>query len=147
MEKEKIIVNTDGGARGNPGPAACAFVVKRNGEVVFKEAFFLGNTTNNVAEYTAVLKALEWLIENNFTKSNIFFEMDSELVVRQLNRIYKVKNLKLKEIFDRIKNLEKNFYFPISYTHIFREKNFLADKLVNEKLDRVSRPTTLSPEN
>ncbi|BCX14457.1 MAG: ribonuclease H [Patescibacteria group bacterium] len=133
--EEKIIVNTDGGARGNPGPAASAFVVKKGNEVIFKKGFYLGETTNNIAEYTAVLKALEWLKENNFVDKEIFFEIDSELVVRQLTGIYKVKNFQLRVLYQKIKDLEKSFLNGIFYRHIFREKNFLADKIVNEKID------------
>lgn len=139
MEEEKVIVNTDGGARGNPGPSACAFVVKKGERIVFKEAFFLGNRTNNFAEYMAVLKALEWLRENGFVDKKIFFEIDSELVVRQLNGVYKVKNPILKNFFVRIKNIEKDFLNGVFYKHILREENFFADKLVNEKISSVSR--------
>lgn len=142
--EEKIIVNTDGGARGNPGPAASAFVVKKGNEVVFKKGFYLGHTTNNVAEYTAVLKALEWLKENNFIDKEIFFEIDSELVVRQLTGIYKVKNFQLKVLYQKIKDLEKSFSKGIFYRHIFREKNFLADKIVNEKIDESKSVSRLS---
>lgn len=133
--EEKIIVNTDGGARGNPGPAASAFVVKKANEVIFKKGFYLGHATNNVAEYTAVLKALEWLKENNFVDKEIFFEIDSELVVRQLTGIYRVKNFQLRALYQKVKDLEKNFLKGVFYRHIFREKNLLADKIVNEKID------------
>lgn len=142
--EEKIIVNTDGGARGNPGPAASAFVVRKGDEVIFKKGFYLDETTNNIAEYTAVLKALEWLKENNFIDKEIFFEIDSELVVRQLTGIYKVKNFQLKVLYQKIKNLEKSFSKGIFYRHIFREKNFLADKIVNEKIDEYKSVSRLS---
>lgn len=137
MENQTVIVNTDGGARGNPGPAACSFIVSKNEKVVFKNAFYLGIATNNIAEYTAVLKALEWLRENNYLDKNIIFKIDSELVVRQLNGLYKVKDANLKQIYDKIKFLERNFLFKVSYNHVFREENFLADRLVNEELDRI----------
>jgi ribonuclease HI len=137
MENQTVIVNTDGGARGNPGPAACSFIVSKNEKVLFKNAFYLGTATNNIAEYTAVLKALEWLRDNNYLDKNIIFKIDSELVVRQLNGLYKVKDTNLKKIYDKIKFLERNFFFKVSYNHVFREENFLADRLVNEELDRI----------
>lgn len=136
---EKIIVYCDGGSRGNPGKSASAFVVKINGKTVKYGSEFLGITTNNVAEYSAVTLALEWLVESSDVGgqvSGVRFVLDSQLVVRQLTGAYKVKNEKLKELFIKIKNLEKQLDKKIHFTSVSREKNILADSLVNRELDK-----------
>lgn len=136
---EKIIVYCDGGSRGNPGKSAAAFVVKINGETVKSGSVFLGIATNNVAEYGAVILALDWLVENSDIRcqaSDIGFVLDSQLVVRQLTGVYKVKNKKLKELFIKIKNLENQLGTKIYFTSVSREKNILADSLVNQELDK-----------
>ncbi|KKQ24896.1 MAG: ribonuclease HI, ribonuclease HI, partial [Microgenomates group bacterium GW2011_GWC1_37_12b] len=89
-----IKIFTDGGSRGNPGPAASAFVVFENNKILTKEGKFLGNATNNIAEYSALLLAVEWLNKNKLTE-NIKFFLDSELIVKQLNKTYKIKNKNL----------------------------------------------------
>lgn len=136
---EKLIVYCDGGSRGNPGKSASAFVVKKNGKVIKSESFFLGIATNNVAEYRAVILALAWILKTPSIKyqvSSITFFLDSELVVRQLTGVYKVKNKKLQELFVKIKHLEKQINSKIYFTSVKREKNVLADALVNQELDR-----------
>ena len=136
---EKIIVYCDGGSRGNPGKSAAAFVVKINGKTVKYGSVFLGIATNNVAEYSAVILALDWLVENSDIRcqmSDIGFVLDSQLVVRQLTGVYKVKNKKLKELFIKIKNLENQLGTKIYFTSVSREKNILADSLVNQELDK-----------
>jgi len=136
---EKIIVYCDGGSRGNPGKSAAAFVVKINGKTVKSGSVFLGIATNNVAEYGAVILALDWLVENSdicCQVSDIGFVLDSQLVVRQLTGVYKVKNKKLKELFIKIKNLENQLGTKIYFTSVSREKNILADSLVNQELDK-----------
>jgi len=133
---ENIQIFSDGGARGNPGPAAAAFIVFKNKKIIYKHSLFIGRSTNNNAEYTAVLIALQWLNKN--TKKNIDsidFFIDSELVVNQLNGIFKIKNNNLKKIIYSIKVLENNFMGKITYNYISRNKNKEADLLVNQKLD------------
>ncbi len=131
-----INIYTDGGARGNPGPAAAAFVAIRDGKVVFKNSRFLGVSTNNIAEYQAVVLALSWLLENRkMYQEEIFFYLDSELVVRQLTGIYKIKNKKLKLLVQEVENITRKIKGKISYIQIRRERNKLADKLVNLKID------------
>lgn len=139
MEKQLTKIYCDGGARGNPGPAAAAFVVEMEGEIIFRDAKFLGNTTNNVAEYQAVIIALEWL-RKNLKKVNeeILFILDSELVVKQLKGIFRVKNENLRNFFFTIKEMESKINLKIFYTSVPREKNKLADFLVNNLLDNVS---------
>jgi len=133
---EKILVFTDGGARGNPGPAAAAFVVFKNNKVLFKSARFLGKATNNIAEYTAVSDALKWLLTHRFNNQKIFFRLDSELIVNQLTGVYRVKNPGLKKYYQEIKSLTSLFKEGVFYNHVLRKENSLADKLVNEALDK-----------
>jgi len=136
----KLIINTDGGARGNPGPAGIGIVIKtETGEMLQKISQTIGETTNNVAEYTAVIKALEWMRANatilqlnNFT---INFFLDSTLVVNQLNGLFKVKDAKLRELLLKVRILEQEVGGKIYYSSIPREKNMEADALVNQALD------------
>jgi ribonuclease HI len=128
----KLQIFTDGGSRGNPGPAACAFIVRDvTNKTVYQRGFRLGITTNNVAEYTAVLKSLEWISPN----AEVSFYMDSLLVVSQLKGIYKIKDQKLKNISKQILSKIKNLKLKISFVHIPREQNTAADLLVNQTLD------------
>jgi len=130
----KVNVYTDGGARGNPGPAAYGFVIYRDKNKVLARGEYIGVTTNNVAEYTAVAKALESLLTfSDCDEVNIF--LDSELIQKQMMGEYKVKSMSLKNFFTLIKELEKNFN-KVTYTHIRREKNTEADLLVNIALDK-----------
>ena len=126
----------DGGSRGNPGQAAPAFVVyDSDSKEVFKLGKFLGKATNNIAEYSAVISALSWLIENEKTSSLIEFYLDSQLIVNQMAGSYKIKEENLKLLAIKIKKMESLFKNKISYQHIPREENKIADKLVNETLD------------
>ena len=136
-----IKIFTDGGSRGNPGPAASAFVVFENNKILTKEGKFLGNATNNIAEYSALLLAVEWLNKNKLTE-NIKFFLDSELIVKQLNKTYKIKNKNLKIIFLRINKLLNEGFEGSSFIHVPRGQNKLADELVNKILDenmKISR--------
>ena len=128
-----IEVYCDGGARGNPGPAAFGYVVKKDGQIVKSGNGYIGIATNNVAEYTAVIEALTWL-ELSYPKVNLTFYLDSELVVSQLSGIYKVKNSNIRDLVFKIRTLESNFG-QVNYKHIPREKNKQADRLVNLALD------------
>ena len=142
--ENKIRIFCDGGSRGNPGKSASAFVVEEDGKLIYSEAKYLGNATNNLAEYTAVLSALRWLVTTWLDKENIkilkkeiVFILDSELVVKQINRQYKVKNKKLKEMYLEIQNILNNHSPKIVFKSVSREKNKIADFLVNQKLDSV----------
>ncbi|KKR70770.1 MAG: Ribonuclease HI [Candidatus Woesebacteria bacterium GW2011_GWA2_40_7b] len=133
-----LTIHSDGGARGNPGPGACAFIVEQNGRVVTKGSKYLGKVTNNFAEYSGVLLALDWLLNKSpFTNhhSPIIFLMDSELVVRQLTGLYKVKDENLKKLFTEVKKLTTEISSDIIFKNIPREQNKPADLLVNEELD------------
>jgi|SRR3989344_142667 len=123
----------DGGARGNPGPAAYGFVIKENGKTIKKEGKTLGIATNNFAEYTAVIEALKWLLDG-YEGQDLNFFLDSQLVASQLSGIYKVKNAQIRELVLKVKNLETSFG-QIKYMYIPREQNKEADAMVNRALD------------
>jgi len=135
MKPEKsLYVFTDGGARGNPGPAAVGFIIKDDqGKVLTQQAKFIGKTTNNVAEYTAVIEALKWLGQNFsiFQFSNCQFFLDSKLVVNQLNGLFKIKNKNLRNLVVEVRKLEQEIGGNVFYNFIPREKNRKADFLVN----------------
>jgi ribonuclease HI len=138
MKELVFTIHTDGGARGNPGPAACSFVVEADGAVIHKSSKYLGKETNNFAEYQGVILALEWINENGdkFLGQTIKFFLDSELVVRQLNGIYKIKNKILQELNFKTAALIKNSGAEISFGYVPRTKNKIADFLVNKELDK-----------
>ncbi|MEK7091111.1 MAG: ribonuclease HI family protein [Patescibacteria group bacterium] len=132
-------IHTDGGARGNPGPAACAFVATDDHrQLIHQQGFFLGVATNNQAEYQAVIEALKWVSTLNSPLSTLNFFLDSQLVVNQLKGIFKIKDpvltTKKKEaekLLDQLEQLEiRNF------TYVPREQNTAADLLVNQTLDK-----------
>ncbi len=141
-QAEKLTINTDGGARGNPGPAACAFVVRDKGQVVHKKGFFLGETTNNVAEYKGVIEAYKWILENRQNLDEIVFKIDLELVVKQLNGVYRVKDKNLVLLWKKIKEMEARAKAKVFYIYIPRNQNKDADSLLNFVLNRVSRQST-----
>ena len=131
-------VFTDGGARGNPGPAAVGIVAYNDGREVFQHHEYIGKATNNVAEYTAVLKAmllLKQYLQEKVGIERINFFSDSELLVNQLNGIYKVKNANIRELIVKIRTLESEVKVPVFFTAIPRVQNRVADKLVNIALD------------
>jgi ribonuclease HI len=130
--EEALVIYSDGGARGNPGPGACAFVIEEGSRVVAKGSKYLGRVTNNFAEYSGVLLALQAVTK----KSTITFYLDSELVAKQLSGLYKVKNKDLLKLAIEIRALVAAKSLEISFVNIPREKNKVADQLVNEELDR-----------
>lgn len=134
-----IIIYTDGGARGNPGPAAIGVVIQDGAEKVLKEfGEYIGETTNNMAEYEALvraLKAAKELFGAELREKKIEVRMDSELVVRQLEGKYKVKEPSLKNQFAKVATMRLEDVPNISFVHIPRAKNARADKLVNAALD------------
>lgn len=138
-------VYTDGGARGNPGPAAVGIVIEGLGSVK-KYGEYIGEKTNNEAEYRAVITALKKLKQligsDKSDQAKINFFVDSELLVKQLNGEYKVKEKSLQNLFVEIWNLKLDFK-EVTFTHILREKNKEADKLVNEALDQEANKLDL----
>lgn len=126
------IISTDGGSRGNPGPAAAGFVV--NGKA---HGVYLGQATNNVAEYSAIQFALEAALKEygDAAKSvTVEVRMDSQLAQRQLIGRYKMKNAGLRPIFEKVQQLARQFK-SVTYVHIPREENAAADAAVNRALD------------
>lgn len=150
---KKLTIFTDGGARGNPGPAAIGVVIKdekgKNLAQIYRK---IGETTNNVAEYTAVVAALEWLRENlTITQLSdetmINFYLDSTLVVNQLNGLFKVKEGHLRDLLLKVRMLEQEINKEIRYFSVPREKNREADFLVNKALDNTTMgPVTRQPQ-
>lgn len=126
---------TDGGARGNPGPAGAGFVIKSSsGETVIARGVYLGALTNNQAEYKALLLGLAELA-TLAPGAQVVCHLDSELIVKQLNQEYRVKDEKLKPLFAAVRDYA--FQFPgIGFVHVNREENIEADRLVNEVLDK-----------
>ncbi len=132
-----LTIFSDGGSRGNPGPAACAYVIYQNDKIIKQDAKYLGTTTNNVAEYEGVIFALEGVM--NYAPTEIIFYLDSQLVVRQLEGRYKIKDEKLVKLAEEVKSLQRKHNFTIKWVHVLRDKNKIADALLNEKLDNSSR--------
>jgi ribonuclease HI len=134
MKKNKLIIYTDGGARGNPGPAGIGAIAKNNdNEIIFEISEFIGKTTNNQAEYKALVFAIKKAKELKIEE--VDFYLDSELVVKQLNGQYKVKNKDLMPLFLEINNLKKQFK-KITFSHVRREFNKEADRLANMAMDK-----------
>jgi ribonuclease HI len=132
---DELIINTDGGSRGNPGPAASGVVIKSaDGKVVEAFGRYLGETTNNQAEYKAILFGLQEA--KKYRPRRVHFLMDSELACRQLNGQYRVKNKELMPIYTDIKDLERSLE-QVTYTHVYREKNQEADAQVNLAIDEA----------
>ncbi len=137
MKYNKLIIYTDGGARGNPGPAGIGvLILDEKANVVAEISKYIGEATNNQAEYKALLAGLTKAKELGALEVEVF--LDSELVVKQLNREYRVKDKDLAPLFVSVYNLILGFK-KIIFKHIFREKNELADKLVNLALDKAGK--------
>jgi ribonuclease HI len=130
--------NIDGGSRGNPGPAAYGVVMRDGrGEVVARLKKYIGQNTNNVAEYFGLIAALDYAQAHGIRALRV--ESDSELLVKQMRGQYKVKSEELKPLFERAKKMSQTLeLFRIE--HVYREQNREADALVNQALDETSRP-------
>jgi ribonuclease HI len=140
-----LLIHTDGGARGNPGPAAFAYVIERDGAPDIEEKGFLGTKTNNVAEYTALVKALEHAARLGSCRVDI--RTDSDLMVNQIKGLYKVKNEGLRPYHEHARRLLREFE-SWDIRHIPREQNSRADRLCNEALDSAqgkSPPSSARP--
>jgi ribonuclease HI len=132
-----LTINIDGAARGNPGPAAFAYVIARDGQPVIEEAGCLGSATNNVAEYTALVNALQRAAE--LGGKRLLIRSDSELLVKQMNGEYRVKNEQLRELYDQARQLLKHFD-TVMLRHVPRSENSEADRLCNEALGAQCAP-------
>lgn len=130
-----LLIYSDGGSRGNPGPSAIGFLIcNSKGEVLLSHGEYIGIHTNNQAEYLALISALEHV--RTYSRGKIHCFLDSELVVKQLNGEYKVRDSNLRSLFSKLKSLEKNFE-GLKYSHVPRNtgKLLVVDRLVNKTLD------------
>jgi ribonuclease HI len=134
VPKKHLVAHVDGGARGNPGPAGFGVVIKdESGHPVAELSEYIGHQTNNVAEYRGLLAALDYAVARGLGALRVV--SDSELMVRQMKRIYKVKNPALQELFQQAQQrVAKLEWFAIE--HALREKNRDADRLANAAMDR-----------
>lgn len=130
-----IYTNSDGGSRGNPGPAAIGVIVRKDEEILTKYSEVIHDCTNNVAEYRALIKALE--LASKFTADEVICVLDSELLVKQLLGEYSVKNRNLLPLFLKVQKLQENFN-KIKYVHVNRWNKFqkVVDGLLNDELDK-----------
>lgn len=139
MTEHTYHIWADGGSRGNPGQAAYGFVLKGPGIVPFEHGERIGIATNNVAEYTATIEALKKLKSlvgsDKARKETVRVHADSELLVKQMNGEYKVKDANLKKLYMELHNIILDFD-AVSFTHVPREENKKADAMVNQALDR-----------
>lgn len=137
--KTAINVYTDGGARGNPGPAGIGIYIEDNlGNMLYQRGEKIGTATNNIAEYTALLHAMTWVANHLAEFQNvesITFFLDSQLVVMQMSGIYKIKNQDLAVLAARIREKQAQIALPVRYSHVPREQNKKADAQVNLALD------------
>lgn len=132
--------NSDGGARGNPGPGAIGVVVRNEDEILVKYSQMVGSfVTNNIAEYEGIIKALSLAKKSGATDLTCY--LDSELVVKQLTGEYRVKNPKLLQLFLKVQKLQENFE-KIKYVHVRRGDKFqeIADELLNLELEKAGYP-------
>lgn len=130
----QLFLYTDGGARGNPGPAGIGAVVKDGERIIKKIKKYIGEATNNQAEYEALILGLSELKKIGGKDLEVSCFLDSELVVKQLNFEYKIKNKDLATLFVKVCNLAQSFK-KCKFFHVYREQNKEADRLVNEALD------------
>ncbi len=132
-----LLIHTDGGARGNPGPAGFGVVIedKASGQVVEEHGIFIGHETNNQAEYRGAIFALERAVA--LGAQSVEIVSDSELLIKQARGIYKVKNSELAKRFLELKNLETRLCGRVTYTHVRREHNKKADELANKAMDKA----------
>lgn len=137
---KEVIAHIDGGSRGNPGPAAYGLVIEgADGARIASLSKYLGHTTNNVAEYQGLLAVLTYALENNYLRLKII--SDSELMTRQINGQYKVRNPNLKVLYDRARALIAQLeWFRIE--HVRREHNREADRLANAAMDSAKGKKT-----
>jgi len=137
--------NIDGGSRGNPGPAAYGVVIRDpKGEIVARLRKYIGQNTNNVAEYFGLIAALDYTETHGIRALRVL--SDSELLVKQMRGQYKVKSEDLRPLFERARKMTQSLE-SFRIEHVFREQNREADALVNQALDETSRSNPASPGN
>lgn len=144
---EKFVIYTDGGSRGNPGPAGAGAVVQNEAGQILREAYrALGVMTNNEAEYQAVILGFETIKKAvgkaRAMASEIEIRLDSELVAKQLSGKYQIKEVNLQPLFIKIWNARVGTFPHLTFTHLPREKNRRADQLANQAMDEQSQIST-----
>jgi len=132
-----LIIHTDGGARGNPGPSAIGVAVFCDGKLIHEQAKCIGAATNNQAEYQGLLSSVEWLVscQEKLKPTQVTWKLDSKLVVEQINKNWKIKLPHLKELAQIIWKELNKLSCPYKITFVPREENASADSLVNQALD------------
>jgi len=133
-ETDVLTIYTDGASRGNPGAAAFAYVISREGQQPIEEAECLGDATNNQAEYTALVRALERALQLG-PHHRLLVHSDSELMVKQMNGEYRVKNADLRDLYEQACALRQRFEGAVTIRHVRRALNKRADELCNQALD------------
>jgi ribonuclease HI len=136
-EADVVTIHTDGAARGNPGPAAFAYVIEQQGRPDIEEKGYLGETTNNVAEYTALVRALEHA--RRLGARRVVVHSDSELMINQMTGRYKVRHEGLRPLYEQAQR-EAERFDSLKFRHVRREQNGRADRLCNEALDAAASP-------
>ena len=132
---KKGLLYCDGGSRGNPGPSAAGWVLYDDaGKTIEKGGLYTGEQTNNFAEYTSLLEGMKLALKHDVTE--LWVRMDSKLAVEQMQGNWKVKHVNLKPLFEKSKAVEEEFE-KVHFSHVRREKNTVADAMVNEVLDRL----------
>lgn len=137
-DPNELKIYTDGGARGNPGPAAIGVVVYHGEQLITTLSEYIGITTNNEAEYKAVIAACKWLEQSEIKPTKIEFFLDSELVVRQLTGVYKISKPHLQALAVQV-NQALAAIPAVTFTHVPRVQNKEADALVNQALDQTAQ--------
>jgi ribonuclease HI len=141
-EAPEYVIHTDGGSRGNPGPAAFAYTIECQGRPLIEEKGYLGESTNNIAEYTGLLRALEHA--KRLGARRLLIQSDSELMVKQMNGAYKVKHPGLMPLYKEAEALRRRFE-RVTFQHIRREHNKRADRLCNQALDAAAGAPLAAP--
>lgn len=146
QKSSQLVINTDGGARGNPGHSGIGVVVRYQNQVVAEVGEYIGVKTNNEVEYLAFIKSLSWLKEHQseFKISQVVWQLDSLLVVEQLNRKWKVKEDRLRLFAVQIWSELAMLGLPYVISHVPRAQNALADAVVNQILDAQAATPALS---
>jgi ribonuclease HI len=134
-DRPLLRIHTDGASRGNPGAAAYAYTIEQDGRDDVAEADCIGRMTNNQAEYTALIKALEHALEDVGANFQVVVHSDSELMVKQMNGEYRVKDADLRPLYEKARALSDRFQGGVQLVHVRRSQNTRADALCNEALD------------
>lgn len=143
IKKEDVLqIYTDGAARGNPGPGACAFIFVKGETIIYRDSKYLGTVTNNKAEYNAVIEALKKAVE--YTRWNVRVYSDSTLIINQINGEWRIKKGHLKKLYDEVMQ-HKGRFDKVEFFWVGRTNGFLeeADKLCNRCLNKNSPSVNL----